>query len=103
MKKLSKNKKLNSVLNTIYKELLEISDTKEESINELKRYKEEFKGVLDYNIYQYGNARIYYDDIRELYKDYKSLEKASIEKLENIYKRQIRYITNYILKNESEI
>jgi len=91
----SKNKKLNKVLNTIYDE---IKDSL--SLEDIKRYKEDFRYEIDYNIYSYGNIRIYYDDIRDLYRDYKSLKDASDYKLENIYKRQVGYITRYIYKNE---
>lgn len=92
MEKFSKNKKLNKVLNIIYDEVMEIG------IDNVKRYYNEFKGFKDYNIFSYGNVRVYYDDIRELYKEYKSLSNASDNKLENIYKRQIGYITRYIIK-----
>lgn len=92
MIKFSKNKKLNEVLNTIYNEVMEIG------IDNVKRYYNEFKGYKDYNIFSYGNVRIYYDDIRELYKEYKSLANASDYKLEEIYKRQVGYITRYIIR-----
>lgn len=92
MEKFSKNKKLNEVLNTIYNEVLEID------IDNVKRYYNEFKSYKDYNIYSYGNVRIHYDAIRDLYKEYKSLSNASDEKLENIYKRQVGYITRYIIR-----
>lgn len=92
MLKFSKNKKLNEVLNTIYNEVMEIG------IDDIKRYYNEFKNYKDYNIYSYGNVRVYYDDIRELYKEYKSLANASDNKLENIYKRQVGYITRYIIR-----
>lgn len=86
MMKFSKNAKLNKVLNTIYEELEEVGK------EEIKRYKNEFKYETDFNIYQYGNLRIYFDDIRKLYKDYKSLQNASDSKIESIYKRQVGYI-----------
>lgn len=91
----SKNKKLNNVLNTIYDEIKENL-----TLTDIKRYKETFKNEIDYNIYSYGNLRIYYEDIRELYKDYKSLKNASDYKLENIYKRQVGYITRYIYNHD---
>jgi len=96
----SKNAKLNLVLNDIYDSLLSIHDTEEESIEEIKHYKNEFKNEVDYNLYQYGNLRIYHDEIRDLYKDYKSLKNANNEKLQSIYKHQIRYVSDYILRNE---
>ena len=95
----SQNAKLNKVLNDIYKSLLSIQDTKKECIDEIKHYKENFPKELDYNLYQYGELIICDNEIKDLYKDYKSLQKSSIESIINIYKRQIRYVANYILKN----
>lgn len=85
MKKFSKNKKLNYVLNDIYSYLLEMGK------DDIKRYMNFFSNEIDYNIYQYGNMRIYNDEIIELYKDYKCLKNASIDKLIDIYKRQVGY------------
>lgn len=48
--KLSKNKKLNNVLNDIYDSLLSMCDTEKESIQEIKRYKDNFPKEL--NCYQ---------------------------------------------------
>ena len=96
----SKNAKLNLVLNDIYDSLLSIHDTEEESIEEIKHFQKEFKSEVDYNLYQYGNLRIWNYDIKNLYKDYKSLKNASDEKLQSIYKRQVRYVSDYILRNE---
>lgn len=97
--KFSKNAKLNKVLNSIYTDLLQMRDTESESIREIKRYKSNFPKEVDYNLYQYGNVLICNHEIINLYSEYKSLEKASIEKLIGIYKRQIRYVVNYILAN----
>lgn len=99
MEKFSKNAKLNKVLNEIYDELLSIHDTERESIEEIEHYKKEFPRELDYNLFQYGNLLIYNGDIEKLYSNYKSLKTASMDKLINIYKRQIRYVANYILNN----
>lgn len=97
--KFSKNQKLNFVLNDIYFLLLEMCETEKESIQEIKRYKENFPNELDYNLYQYGNLLVYNDQIQNLYSDYKSLQKVSIDKLIETYKRQVRYVANYILSN----
>ena len=91
MAKFSKNKKLNYVLNDIYSDLVKMGK------DELKRYMQYFPNEIDYNIYQYGNIRIYYSDIKELYKNYKCLKNASIEKLINIYKRQVGYMARLIV------
>lgn len=97
--KFSKNQKLNFVLNDIYFSLLEMCETEKESIQEIKRYKENFPNELDYNLYQYGNLLVYNDQIQNLYSDYKSLQNVSIDKLIETYKRQVRYVANYILSN----
>lgn len=97
--KFSKNQKLNFVLNDIYFSLLEMCDTEKESIQEIKRYKDNFPKELDFNLYQYGNLLIYNDQIKNLYSEYKSLENVSINKLIETYKRQVRYVANYILAN----
>ena len=91
MKKFSKNKKLNYVLNDIYSYLMEMGK------DEIKRYMKDFSYKADYNIYQYCNRRVYNDEIKELYKDYKSLKNASIDKLINIYKRQVGYMARLII------
>ena len=77
MKKFSKNVKLNAVLNGIYEDLQELG------VNEVRRYKEEFKHETDYNIAQYGNMLVYYYDIREMYKNagYKSFDNMSDSKM----------------------
>ena len=91
MKKFSKNKKLNYILNDIYSYLMEMGK------DEIKRYMKDFSYKADYNIYQYCNMRVYNDEIKELYKDYKSLKNASIDKLINIYKRQVGYMARLII------
>lgn len=95
MEKFSKNKKLNGLLNDI------LDSLKDLGIEEVKRYYNEFKGQKDYNIVEYGNLLIYYDDIRELYinNGYKSVLKMSDSKLYETYKRQVGYIVRFIIRN----
>lgn len=97
--KFSKNAKLNNVLNNIYTDLIQMRDTESESIQEIKHYKDSFPKETDFNLYQYGNLLIYNNEIENLYSEYKSLKNVSIDKLIGIYKRQIRYVANYILSN----
>ena len=97
----SKNDKLNNVLNQIHASLLKIHDTEEESIAEIGHYKENFPKEPDFNLYQYGNLLIWNDDIRELYKEYTSLQGVSEDALLNIYERQVGYVANYILSKKS--
>jgi hypothetical protein len=97
----SKNAKLNNVLNKIHDSLLKIHDTEEESIEEIGHYKENFPKEPDFCLYQHGNLLIWNDDIRELYKEYTSLQGVSEDTLLNIYKRQVGYVANYILSKKS--
>lgn len=92
--KFSKNKKLNGVLNDILKSLQDLG------LEEVKRYYKEFRAYKDYNIVEYGNLLIYYEDIRELYKSngYKSVEKMSDSKIWETYKRQVGYVARYMIR-----
>ena len=93
MKKFSKNKKLDGVLNDI------LDSLKDLGLEEVKRYYKEFRNYKDYNIVEYGNLLIYYDDIRELYTSngYKSVEKMSDNKVWETYKRQVGYVVRRLL------
>ena len=101
MKAFSKNNKLNGVLNDIHTQLLEMCETKKESIAEIKHYKDNFSKELDYNLAQYGNLIVYHDDVLAMYKKYgyKSLDRLSVDAIWNIYKRQVGYVVRYILNN----
>lgn len=92
MIKFSKNQKLNKVLTSIYDSLQELG------VEEVKRYYNNFNNEIDYNIAQYGNLLIYHYQVRELYKEYKSLVKISDTELWNIYKRQVGYVARLMLK-----
>ena len=96
MKKFSKNKKLNGVLNDILEDLESLG------LEEVKRFYNEFKNESDYNIAQYGSCRIYYDDIRQMYKDngYKIVDRFSDMKLWETYKRQVGYVASLYVSNE---
>ena len=90
------------LLSAIKEELLECFDAeyngKETALNELRRYKNEFRNVEDYNIYRYGNIRPYYSQIRDLFvsKGVESLPKDN-EILCNFCK-YIRRATDELLK-----
>lgn len=94
MKKFSKNQKLNNVLTSIYDSLQELG------LEEVKRYYSEFSNEIDYNIAQYGNLLVYHYQVRELYKEYKTLANVSDTELWNIYKRQVGYVARLMLKGE---
>lgn len=69
-------------------------------LEEIKHYFQEptFKREPDYNIAQYGNLLIYYDDIRELYKEcgYK-VDNYSDTQLWNFYKGIVGQVTRAIV------
>ena len=92
--KFSKNKKLNGVLNDILDSLNDLG------LEEVKRYYKEFGNYKDYNIVEYANLLIYYDDIRELYKSngYKSIDKMSDRKIWETYKRQVGYVVRFMIR-----
>ena len=85
--KFSKNAKLNSVLTGIYEQLKDFGE------DEIKHYKKEFTKEKDFNLVQYGNILIYYDQVREFYKSCGyACDRWSNEKLWETYKRQVGYI-----------
>ena len=94
--KYSKNTKLNTVLNQIEFDLLQLGK------NEIAWYMQDNPNEPDYNIAQYGNMLIYYWEIRKMYINagYKTFEnnKISDSKLWEIYKRQVGYVARQIMK-----
>ena len=98
--KYSTNTKLNNVLTDIEQQLNELMDTKEDSLNEIKRYMKEFPREPDYNLVQYGNLLIYYTDIRAMYKEagYK-VENYNDTQLWDSYKRQVGMVAREIAKS----
>lgn len=93
MKKFSKNKKLNGVLNDILESLEDLG------VEEVKHYYDNFRSESDYNLAQYGNLLVYYSQVKGLYarNGYKTLEKWSDEKVWETYRRQVGYIARYML------
>jgi GH15 family glucan-1,4-alpha-glucosidase len=88
MYKFSKNPKLNAVLTCIHEDLQALG------ADEVKRYKKEFPLEIDFNLAQYGNLLVYYQDIRSMYAaaGYKSLDRCSDSKAWETYKRQVGYV-----------
>lgn len=94
MKKYSKNVKLNNALMGIENDLLEFL-----GLEEIKRYYNTFKYESDYNIVQYGNVLIWYSDIYDFYREcgYKSTDNMSVDKIWDLYKRQVGYVTRCLV------
>ena len=93
MNKYSKNVKLNKALMEIENSLLELG------IDEVKRYYNTFKNEVDFNIAQYGNMLIYYDDVYNFYREcgYKSTDKMTTNKIWDLYKRQVGYVVRCLV------
>ena len=93
MNKYSKNSKLNKVLMEIENNLLDLG------LEEIERYYNTFRNEVDYNIVQYGNMLIYYNDIYNFYRScgYKSTDKMSTEKIWSLYKNQVGYVARKII------
>ena len=93
MNKYSKNNKLNKVLMKIESDLLDLG------LNEVKRYYNTFKNEVDFNIVQYGNMLVYYNDIYNFYRScgYKSTDKMSTNKIWDLYKNQVGYVTKKLI------
>ena len=91
--KFSKNVKLNKVLTEIENNLLEIG------LEEIERYYNTFGNEVDYNIVQYGNMLVYYNDIYNFYRScgYKSTDKMSTNKIWELYKNQVGYVARKLI------
>ena len=87
----SKNKKLNTAFQAIFDDLQALG------IEEVRHYKKEFSNEKDFNIAQYGNMLVYFDDIRKFYKQagYKTLDKGSDEKIWELYLRQVGFVARF--------
>lgn len=93
MNKYSKNVKLNKALMEIESNLLDLG------INEVKRYYNTFKNEVDYNIAQYGNLLIWYNEIYDFYRScgYKSTDKMTTDKIWELYKKQVGYVARCLV------
>ena len=97
--KLSSNKKLNAFLMDIWEDLELLG------IDEVVRYMKEFPNEPDYNIAQYGNGRVYYDDIAKLYEQcgYVNPEQYASEKGWEAYIRNVGYVARIYKKEHQKI
>lgn len=104
MNKYSPNKKLEACLCNIELDLLSMCDRQEESLNEIRRYMREFPREPDYNLAQYGNLLIYYDQVRDFYLDcgYKSMRNMSDSKIWATYLRQVGYVARKLMERRKQ-
>ena len=93
MNKYSKNNKLNKVLMKIESDLLDLG------LEEIERYYNTFKNEVDYNIVQYGNMLIYYNQIYDFYRKcgYKSTDRMDTNKIWDLYKSQVGYVARKLI------
>lgn len=104
MNKYSVNQKLNKALCGIEGQLLDMCDSKKESINQISTYVKDFKKEPDYNIASNGNLLCYYDDIKDFYKNcgYKFTVRMSDSKIWELYRRQVGYVARRIVRGAHE-
>ncbi len=89
----SSNKKLNSVLNSIKKQLLDISDTKKESVEQVIYCKKHYSKEPDFNIAQSGFLMCDNNAVRAFYKKKGyAVANVSDEKLWSMYLAHIGYV-----------
>lgn len=80
-------------------QLLSMCNTKEESLSEIKRYMENFPHEPDFNIVQYGNLLVYYDQVRDFYCDCGcKLEDKRDDEVWETYKKNVGYVANQLIK-----
>lgn len=87
----------------IEKGLLSISDTKEASLNEIRRYRKAFPTELDHNLAQHSRLLVSPYQVRELYEKYgyKTIHKKSDEQVWKIYLTQVGYIARQLTKQKA--
>lgn len=93
--KYSPNNKLNALLCKIEQQLRDFG------LSEVKRYMEEagFNKEPDYNIVQYGNLLIYYQDVRELFANCGYITaNYSDYQLWNSYRFSVGYVARQLRK-----
>ena len=87
----------NKLVKAIEDYILEDVD-REETINELRRYKKEFPMEKDYNWYMYGNILPYYSQIRDFYLKNGCTPSEDNSILEGHFKLHVRKAIDNILK-----
>lgn len=88
------------LIQAIKKYILE-DENKEEVVNELKRYKSEFRYCLGYNWYAYGNILPYYSQIRDFYKENGIEASEDNSVLQKHFEKHIQRAIDEILKENS--
>ena len=87
------------VYNGILEQLKSIHDTEQESLREVSRYYKSFPREVDYNLVQYGSLLVYYDQVREFYKECRlpNVDKMSDNELWERYRRDVGYVVRLLV------
>lgn len=98
-------------LSGIYEDLLELG------VDEVRRYRDEFRRELDYNLAQYGNLLVYYYQVRDFLiscgytkygetfkqKNKRGAYKINDDEIWNYYKGLVRVAANTMLDSPQDI
>lgn len=91
------NMRMNKKLIKGIKDYILKDENKEEITGELKRYKNSFPSVMDYNWYKYGNILPYYFQLRNFYQSIGVKASESDTILQEHFEKHIRYAIDEIL------
>lgn len=90
-------------LEMIKEQLLSMCNTEEESLSEIKRYADHFPKEPDFNIVQYGNLLVYYDQIHDFYRDcgYEFAKDKNNDEIWEMYKKHVGLAANQLLNKKN--
>lgn len=87
----------NELVKAIKAYILEDVD-REETLNELRRYRNEFPSETDYNWYKYGNILPYYSQIRDFYERNGIVPPEDCAELQEHFERHVRTAIDELLE-----
>ena len=87
----------NELVKAIKAYILEDVD-REETLNELRRYRNAFPSETDYNWYRYGNILPYYSQIRDLYREIGIVPPEDCAELQEHFERHVRTAIDELLE-----
>lgn len=91
----------NELKDDLRKAILDRYESKEECLNELRRYKKAFKFDRAYNYYKYGNIFPYYSQIEKFYINHFVDIPEDCKKLQEMFEDDLReVIDNLIEENQ---
>lgn len=100
MSKYSELPNLDKVLVSIEESIWDIYKTKEECLNELKRYAKAFPHEPDYNVAQYGRLLVSSYQVREMYNEcgYKPKSELNDDQIWELYLHQVGHVVKQLIK-----